>query len=191
MLRRERSRHSPCPNPVPLSPKCQVASRESTGSCRRTGGPVQQSTVSRHSDALGSLGPILCRPSPHGQRRETEAMNDTLRLSPPLFISSSAVTTPPPPCPLLRDHLPHSLHSHTTTVTISCHSYTSTASAVPALARIFCTDTDTEVGAVTRRLLFAHHPTPHTLLFACLFWVRSLRSLRHSPRWPRCPATGV
>ena len=59
---------------------------------------------------------------------------------------------------------PRSPHSLKTTGTTRCyHSNTSTASAVSALARIDCTNTDTEVGAVTRRLLFAHRPTLHML----------------------------
>ena len=60
------------------------------------------------------------------------------------------------------------LHSRKTTVTICCNSNTSTASAVSALARIYCTNTDTEVGAVTRRLLFAHRPTLHMLALLVL-----------------------
>ena len=58
----------------------------------------------------------------------------------------TAEASPPP-------RSPHSLK--TTVTTRCCYSNTSTASAVSALARIDCTNTDTEVGAVTRRLLFA------------------------------------
>ena len=56
-----------------------------------------------------------------------------------------------------------------------------------ALIALHVASRSSEIGAVSVGFLSAHHPALQMHLW---FWVRSLRSLRHSTRWPRGPAAG-